>query len=343
MVLNTVSGAGDRINSAIQAASRTTGTSFDFLLRTAVRESALDPTAKASTSSARGLFQFIDTTWLAMVKEEGPRYGLAQQASAIEKTANGRYVVPDSTKRAEILKLREDPSVSALMAGALAGRNAGYLAASMGRQPTSGELYIAHFLGASGARKLILLAQIQPSVSAASAFPEAARANRPIFYKPDGSARNAADVYAGLVAKHDRVPPAPLVPQPGVVQVVSADQPLDPAPSVLPASLVPAARSAGRSESTSARMVQVQLPDLDSPASAKGLTANDGPIFQSMFRTERNGALSDTVRELWGGGDAGTPTRRIVSTANGEGPGAPTDLSNFQKDSVVNGGRRTGT
>jgi hypothetical protein len=90
-------------------------------------------------------------------------------------------------------------------------------------------------------------------------------------------------------------------------------------------------------------MVQVQLPDLDSPASAKGLTANDGPIFQSMFRTERSGALSDTVRELWGGGDAGTPPRRIVSAVNGDSPGAPTDLSNFQKDSVVNGGRRSGT
>ena len=62
-----------------------------------------------------------------------------------------------------------------------------------------------------------------------------------------------------------------------------------------------------------------------------------------MFRTERSGALSDTVRELWGGGDADTPTRRIFSTANSDGAGAPTDLSNFQKDSVINGGRRTGT
>jgi hypothetical protein len=339
MVLDNVSGAGDRINSAIQAASRTTGTSFDFLLRTAVRESALDPTAKASTSSARGLFQFIDTTWLAMVKEEGARYGLAQYASAIEKTANGRYVVSDPAKRAEILKLREDPKVSALMAGALAGRNSDYLTASMGREPTSGELYIAHFLGASGACKLISLAQSRPAISAASVFPDAARANRPIFYKQDGSARSAADVYAGLVAKHDRTPSPPLVPQPAVVQVVSAD----PARPASPASLVPAARSAVRSEPGSVRMVQVQLPDLESPSSAKGLTAGDGPIFQSMFRTERSGALSDTVRELWSGGDAGAPTRRVVAAATGESAGAPTDLSAFQKNSVINGGRRTGT
>jgi hypothetical protein len=341
MVLDNVSGAGDRINSAIQAASRTTGTSFDFLLRTAARESAFDPTAKASTSSARGLFQFIDTTWLAMVKEEGPRYGLAQYASAIDKTASGGYAVSDPAKRAEILKLRDDPNVSALMAGALAGRNSDYLTANIGRQPSSGELYIAHFLGASGARKLISLAQNQPSASAASAFPDAARANRSIFYRRDGSARNAADVYAGLVAKHDGAPPAPLVPQPGVVQVVNADQMIGSAEPVSPASLVPAARSAGRTESPRVRMVPVQLPDLESPSSAQGLTANDGPIFQSMFRTERSGALSDTVRDLWGGGDTGA--RRIVSTANGDGAGAPTELSNFQKDTVINGGRRTGT
>jgi hypothetical protein len=62
-----------------------------------------------------------------------------------------------------------------------------------------------------------------------------------------------------------------------------------------------------------------------------------------MFRTERNSALSDTVRELWGGGDPGAPSRRIVSTASGDSAGAPTDLSNFQKDQVSNGGRRTGT
>ncbi len=242
MVLDNVSGAGDRINSTIQAASRTTGTSFDFLLRTAARESAFDPTAKASTSSARGLFQFIDTTWLAMVKEEGPRYGLAQYASAIDRTASGRYVVSDPAKRAEILKLRDDPIVSALMAGALASRNSDYLAANIGREPSSGEPYIAHFLGASGARKLISMAQNQPSASAASAFPDAARANRSIFYTRDGSARNVADVYAGLVAKHDRTSPPSLEPQAGVVQVVNSDQAIDSAEPVLSANLVPAGK-----------------------------------------------------------------------------------------------------
>ena len=202
MFLDHVNGAGDRINSAIQAASRTTGTSFDFLLRTAARESAFDPTAKASTSSARGLFQFIDTTWLAMVKEDGPRYGLAQYAAAIDKTANGRYVVSNPAKRAEILKLRDDPTVSALMAGALASRNSDYLTASIGRPPTSGELYIAHFLGAGGASKLINAASNANPV-AATLFPAAANANRSIFYDKQGHARLASEVYANLTGRYD--------------------------------------------------------------------------------------------------------------------------------------------
>src|SRR5262249_32087316 len=193
-------------------------------------------------------------------------------------------------------------------AGGLASRNADYLGASVGRPPSSGELYIAHFLGASGARKLISLAQNQPGFAAARAFPDAARANRSIFYKRDGSARNAADVYAGLVSKHDFVAPPPIVPpQPGIVQVVNSEIP----GAVQPASIVPAPRLAAREDAPRVRMVQVQLPDLQSPAVGKALSSRDGPIFQSMFRTERSGALSDGVREMWGGGDASAPTRRI--------------------------------
>jgi hypothetical protein len=98
---------------------------------------------------------------------------------------------------------------------------------------------------------------------------------------------------------------------------------------------------AAREDAPRVRMVQVQLPDLQSPAVGKALSSGEGPIFQSMFRTERSGALSDGVREMWGGGDASVPTRRLVSAAGTDGPGAPTDLSAFQKDSVSS--RRSGT
>ena len=68
MVLDNVSGAGDRITSAIQSASKTTGTEFNYLVQTAARESAFNPKAQATTSSARGLFQFIESTWLGTMR-----------------------------------------------------------------------------------------------------------------------------------------------------------------------------------------------------------------------------------------------------------------------------------
>ncbi|HEX9591052.1 MAG TPA: transglycosylase SLT domain-containing protein, partial [Bradyrhizobium sp.] len=60
-----------RIAGAIKQAASTTGASFEYLLATAKMESNFDPKASASTSSARGLFQFIDQTWLGTVKEAG--------------------------------------------------------------------------------------------------------------------------------------------------------------------------------------------------------------------------------------------------------------------------------
>ncbi|MEG0819994.1 MAG: transglycosylase SLT domain-containing protein, partial [Brevundimonas sp.] len=56
------------VEAAIRRASSTTGVDFDFLMKTARRESAMNPSARAGTSSASGLFQFIEQTWLATVK-----------------------------------------------------------------------------------------------------------------------------------------------------------------------------------------------------------------------------------------------------------------------------------
>ena len=67
---------------AIRRGAAATGSDFDYLLKTAQRESALDPQARAPTSSATGLFQFIEQTWLGMVKSEGPRFGLDEEARA---------------------------------------------------------------------------------------------------------------------------------------------------------------------------------------------------------------------------------------------------------------------
>jgi len=197
----TSTGISSRIEQAFDAASDTTGTSFQYLLDTAQRESSLKTDAKASTSTASGLFQFVEGTWLKTLKDEGPSLGLGQYADAISKTASGRYQVNDPSTREAILALRDDPGVSALVAGALTRRNAEYLKSDIGREATSGELYIAHFLGAKGASGLISAAGSEPSSSAADLFPQAARANPSIFY--DGSReRSVSEVYANLTAQH---------------------------------------------------------------------------------------------------------------------------------------------
>src|SRR5688572_30118028 len=109
--------AANPVVSAIREGAEKTGAGFDYLLKTAQRESALDPDVKAKTSSATGLFQFIEQTWLSMVKQEGPKQGLGNLASAISSDESGRLSVSDPATRDKILQLRNDPQVAALMAG----------------------------------------------------------------------------------------------------------------------------------------------------------------------------------------------------------------------------------
>ncbi len=187
---------------AIAQASARTGVDFDYLLKTAQRESSLDAGAKAQTSSAAGLFQFIEQTWLGMVKNHGAKHGLADHAAAISVDANGRYEIADPAKKSAILALRHDPETSSLMAAEYTQEAASVLEAGLGRAPTDAELYMAHFLGAGSAARLIHLAESAPQTVAANTFPKAAAANRSIFFDGNGNGRSAADVVANLSAKH---------------------------------------------------------------------------------------------------------------------------------------------
>lgn len=194
-----------RIELAFQSASTSTGTSFDYLVKTAARESSFNPQAKAKTSSATGLFQFIESTWLETMKEAGPRHGLEKFSDQIKRSKSGKFYVSDPQMRKQILELRKDPEISSLMAGALTQKNANHLERKIGREPTDGELYMAHFLGAHGASKLIDAAAANPNQRADSVFSAQARANKPIFYNRNGTARSMEEVYKVIVSKHDAV------------------------------------------------------------------------------------------------------------------------------------------
>lgn len=174
---------------------------FDYLLQTAIRESSLNPEAKARSSSAVGLFQFLESTWMQVVKEQGPRLGYSNYADAISVDGDGDYAIRDKSMRKEILALREEPQMAADMAAAFTQSNGAYLEGKFGKHPSPGELYIAHFLGPQGAERLLRAGLDNPDQIAAKLFPRQAKANPTIFYS-GGEARSIRDLYRALVAKH---------------------------------------------------------------------------------------------------------------------------------------------
>jgi len=188
--------AAGGVEAAIRRASSATGVDFDFLMKTARRESAFNPNARARTSSASGLFQFIDQTWLATVKQHGAKHGYGQYADLIHRGADGRWRVEGSARNV-VLDLRFDPQAASTMAGELTASNAAYLRGRTGREPGAGDLYAAHFLGPAGAAQIMEAMASRPTASAAAMFPQAAAANRSIFYR-DGRAATVAEVHANL-------------------------------------------------------------------------------------------------------------------------------------------------
>jgi len=196
-----VSSAGlsrESVTSVIRTAARDTGADFGFLLRQAEVESGLNPNAKASTSSATGLFQFIDDTWMTMVRRYGADHGLQEQARRLESGAVG------PAERAEILSLRKDPALATRMAAEFAAENARALKAAGTSEVGPTELYLAHFLGAKGAVRFMQGLREDPRAPAASALPKAAEAN-PSIFMPGGRAATFRDVYDRFAARFEGV------------------------------------------------------------------------------------------------------------------------------------------
>lgn len=195
---------GGPVEAAIARAAQATTVDFNYLLAQAEVESAMNPDARAATSSATGLYQFIESTWLDTMKKHGHRFGLGHIADQIDVTASGNAYVADDAKREAILALRNDPQIAALMAAGLAEDNRAHLMPILGRQPDHAELYLAHFLGAGGAGRFLSELQADPGQSAAALFARPAASNRGIFYAPDGSPRTLAQVMQVIDGKMGR-------------------------------------------------------------------------------------------------------------------------------------------
>lgn len=344
--------AASRVTGAIRDAAKVTGAGFEYLLNTAVRESNLDPAAKAKSSSATGLFQFIDQTWLGTMKQSGAALGYSKYANAITQTSSGRYTVNDPAMRQEIMALRKDPTANALMGGALANSNAKVLTERLGRKPSDGELYMAHFLGASGAARFISAAEAHPNTKAADLFPRAAQANSAIFYDKQGGAKSLRQVYAGLVSRHDVIGAtrfAAATPATGAkagTTTVAAALPAAPIESSrdIPSATMVKTTSFTRPTSTppaggiTAMAAIANATAASAPASsANNRTPNEivatafasdvppAPKFQSLFQSDENGPVGPMVRELWG-------TRRAAAT---EAPTAVAPAAASEASSTV--------
>ncbi|HVV93431.1 MAG TPA: transglycosylase SLT domain-containing protein [Hyphomicrobiales bacterium] len=163
-----------------------------LLLAIADRESGFVIQAHAKTSSASGLFQFIESTWLNVVRDFGAKYGLAKEAGEI---GHGGFA---AAERARILDLRSDPYLSTVFVAEMLKRDGTRIAKKLGRGLTGGEVYAMHFLGADAAFKLLTTAADKPAVLAAALLPKPAEANKPVFYKPGGGARTAVELNQSL-------------------------------------------------------------------------------------------------------------------------------------------------
>lgn len=178
----------------IQTASAESGVSFHYLLAKAAQESGFDSDAKASTSSATGLFQFTRGTWLDMMRRHGDELGFGDLASQVKESATGRMTVLNEDAEIQMLALRRDPDVSSRFAALFASDNAQTLETSLGRAASPAELYFAHFLGAWGATALVTTAEQDPTKPAVDVLPAAANANKTVFFENNGLARTAAGV-----------------------------------------------------------------------------------------------------------------------------------------------------
>ena len=310
--VTTYANASKPVERAIRQAARTSGVDFDYLMRTAARESSFNPKAEAATSSATGLFQFIDQTWLRMVKEEGASHGLKRYARAIDENVNGRFSVDSPSMKKKILNLRKDPKIAAQMAAAFTESNQRRLQATLGRQPTDGELYIAHFMGASGASRFLSATQKSPDAVAAKLVPRQAAANKPIFYTGKGHARSLEQVYARLVRYHDgnnalitgtttqttKVAAAKAQPIPPEVQPAAAAERVSQAPATpLPTEPIPIADQApparpSRFGGWVARADNSVFGSFYQSAQPQPVAAPAGSRFQPVQSLTESGALA---------------------------------------------------
>ena len=156
------------VANAIRSAASATGVDPHLLAAIAWRESRFDAKARNHWSSATGLLQFTNSTWLRVVHTYGAQHEAGAYSEQITRDAAGGLVVADTRARATIMQLRSDPVfAAALAADVLAGQRSA-MAARLGRDVAMTDLYLLHVLGATGSARFLEAVAARPGVSAQS-------------------------------------------------------------------------------------------------------------------------------------------------------------------------------
>ncbi|MEI8393962.1 MAG: lytic transglycosylase domain-containing protein [Rhodospirillaceae bacterium] len=179
----------DDFTQSARSAARIANVPFADVLAKAAQESNFNVNAKSGTSTAAGPYQFVEQTWLDMLKRHGAAYGLGKDVAQI-KMHNGVASVSDPAMRKQLLDLRKDVNLSAGMAARYLDESGKDLGRILHRKPSAEESRMAYFLGPGGAAKLIRAARNDPNGAADQLLPNAASANRNMFYGADGPLSN---------------------------------------------------------------------------------------------------------------------------------------------------------
>lgn len=192
------------VMTSLREAAAKTGVDFDFLVAQASLESGFSGGAHSHRGSAAGLFQFTSGTWLRMMHQHGAAYGHEDLVKHIKPHANGGFTVDDRRAEKQILDLRQDVGLSAVMAAEYAKTNAGHIEAAIGHKATAADLHLAHLLGTSGAVRFLKAREHNERQPAASVVPAAARQNPNLFYAHGSKTpQSVATVYQRIQERID--------------------------------------------------------------------------------------------------------------------------------------------
>jgi len=191
-----------------EAAARERGGTDNFatLLAQAAAESNFKSTAENTATGAAGPFQFVQGTWLDLMRKHGLKLGVKSDLVAQIKRdpTTGHLTVSDPKARQALLDLRHDLDLSARTATQYLDENRASLGRQLGRTATDAEVQMSFLLGANGAARLIKTAASDPGKPVDEVLPKAVAANHSLFVEKDGQTRSASAAVDFLAQKFGR-------------------------------------------------------------------------------------------------------------------------------------------